>query len=629
MRDLRRPHLAAAMMAVGACVLYCLTLLPGLDLGDTASFQVMAGARVITPRDAYPLYFAIGRVFVWLTPWEPAFALNLASAVEGGIAVGLLVLLAYELSGSVIASVAAGLVLAGSYTFWSQSVIAEVYALHLCFVAGTLLLLLQWERNPTTTRLVVFFAVFALGFGNHLSMILLAPAYTIFLFASAPGRWRSIVTPRVLGVALLCAALGALQYSWNLRTLWLQPDAPSGAVEGLKAFWFDVTKSDWRSTMVLQVPSDALFDRLQLYLFDVRQQFGWVGPLLAFAGAMVLIWRSPRRGVLLLVTYLMNVAFAFGYNVGDGYVFFLPSHLVLAALIAPALGALDRVAGHRAVPSAAMVLWGVWAVYDNFPALNRSHDSRPAQLLAALGSNVDEQRSVLLTDLNWQIQNGLDYVAREPRPNLAHARMADVILYLPAFIRDNLTIGRDIVLTEKAKADLSEAYGTMFVPEPDESSRTPSLSNTIQALPPGTRYVLCVLRADPEFPMDRSDLDRSLNLLTGGRLTGLPDSDYGTVVGLLGQHPVKIESGSRPFRVSVDVDNLQVQVRMESWLAFDTIRRMGFGHVVVGLRHALIVERGVSFVALDALGRATQTVYAGGLFEPQRRYVIRAPGVAR
>jgi hypothetical protein len=134
-----------------------------------------------------------------------------------------------------------------------------------------------------------------------------------------------------------------------------------------------------------------------------------------------------------------------------------------------------------------------------------------------------------------------------------------------------------------------------------------------------------MLRPDTEFPVDRTDLARSLSLLTGGRLAAFPDADYGAVVGVLGEQPIKIESGSRPFRASVTVGGVPVEVRMESWLAFDTIRRMGFGHVVASRRHALIVERGISFVALDASGQPTRTVYAGGLFEPQRRYVIRAP----
>ena len=64
---------------------------------------------------------------------------------------------------------------------------------------------------------------------------------------------------------------------------------------------------------------------------------------------------------------------------------------------------------------------------------------------------------------------------------------------------------------------------------------------------------------------------------------------------------------------------------MESWLPFDTIRRMGFGHVVANRHHALVVERGLSFVALDGTGNPIRTAYLGGIFAPQPRYVIRAP----
>ena len=63
--------------------------LPGLDLGDSASFQTGVGSLTLTPRQAYPLYYGLGNLFVWLHPGEPARALNLASAVYGAIAVGL------------------------------------------------------------------------------------------------------------------------------------------------------------------------------------------------------------------------------------------------------------------------------------------------------------------------------------------------------------------------------------------------------------------------------------------------------------------------------------------------------------------------------------------------------------
>src|SRR5262249_53260124 len=133
---------AAALVASIAFALYRATLLPGFDFGDTGSFQTIVDEPRLTPRDAYPLYFAIGKVFVRATRLDPARALNLASAVEGALAAGLIVLAGAELSGAILAGAAAGLLFATSYTFWSQATIAEVYALHAIFVSLTLLLLL-------------------------------------------------------------------------------------------------------------------------------------------------------------------------------------------------------------------------------------------------------------------------------------------------------------------------------------------------------------------------------------------------------------------------------------------------------------------------------------------------------
>src|SRR5262249_11692140 len=153
------------------------------------------------------------------------------------------------------------------------------------------------------------------------------PAYTLFLLTAAPGGWRSMLTLRVVALAVVIAGLGAAQYGFNLRTLWLMPDPPQSFVDGLQKFWFDVTKSDWRDTMVLQVPREMVRERFEMYWFDLRQQVGAVVPLLAIAGVVRLLIADRRRALLMIVAYAVNVAFAFGYSVGDSHVFYLPSHL--------------------------------------------------------------------------------------------------------------------------------------------------------------------------------------------------------------------------------------------------------------------------------------------------------------
>ena len=150
-----------------------------------------------------------------------------------------------------------------SYTFWSQCVTAEVYALHMVLVLGSLYALFQVGAPADDGAAGRVLRWYALGFGNHLSMILLAPGIVVFLFLAEPRGWRaaSVASRRSRSPSAL-RPLGASQYLWNLRTLWLLPDPPTSDRWSTRSgtFWFDVTKSDWRDTMVLNVPQSMLAD---------------------------------------------------------------------------------------------------------------------------------------------------------------------------------------------------------------------------------------------------------------------------------------------------------------------------------------------------------------------------------
>jgi hypothetical protein len=624
----RRLLFAAAAVAALALALYHATLLPGLDFGDTGFFQTMAGEMTITPRTGYPLYLAIGNVILWITRLDPARGMNLVSAVEGAIACGVIVLVATALSESLLAGVAAALLFAVSYTFWSQAIIAEVYSLHTLFVALTLLLLLRWSARPTLARLALFFAAFALGFGNHLSMILLLPGYALFLLIAAPGGWRSMLRPRVIALALVIAALGSLQYVWNLRGLWQWPNDPPGLAAAMQTFWFDVTKSDWRDTLVLHVPNSMIRERIAMYGFDLFQQFGWTIPLapLGLARLAAIDW---RRALLMAALYLANVIFAFTYNVGDSHVFYLPSHLILALLMAPGLVAFGLAArmpqARQAIVSATCVLaigCAAARAYRDYPALDRSDDHRPAEALARMAAGLDDQHAILLADLNWQLTDGFAYFAKVTRPDIAYAWISDVLLYAPALVQHNLAMGRDVVVTSRARDTIVRAYGPLLPAVEDPRVERYSIADLARDVAPGTRYVLCVLRSVAEFTVDRTDLAAALRTLTRTE-TAVPSGDYVAIAGTAGQPPSLVVGSDTPFRDTVWLDGVRVDVRMESWLDFDTIRRMGFGQVVAARHHALIVERGVSFATFDVNGRPLRVGYAANLFAPQPRYVVR------
>src|SRR5205823_14336941 len=138
-------------------------------------------------------------------------------------------------------------------------------------------------------------------------------------------------------------------------------------------------------------------DRASIYAFDVQQQFGRVIPLIAVAGLVGLFRRDWRIAALLLAIHVANVAFAFGYNVGDKHVFYLPSHLSVALGVAPGLQLAGEIAaGIAAMPgirakdlsisvvSSLAIAYAAARIYDDYPALDRSGDRRPAEIMARL-----------------------------------------------------------------------------------------------------------------------------------------------------------------------------------------------------------------------------------------------------
>lgn len=624
-----RLALASLAVTVAAFLLYRWTLLPGLDFGDTAAFQNAGGSLEATPRQSYPLYFALGNLVVWAARGEPAYGMNLASALAGAVACGLVTYLIGTITGSVAGALTGGLLLAGSYTFWSQAVIAEVYALHVAALAASLVALVWWGRTPgSLRRLAVFFVVYALGFGNHLMMLLLAPAAVVYIALMAGAR--TLVAPRVVGVAALAALLGALQYAWNFVYLWSLPDPPASIGEGLRIFWFDVTKADWRETLVLGIGESGLSSRWPMYFFDLRQQVGLAGIALAVVGTAALARSSWRLTLALLTGYATALAFAITYNVGDVHVFLLPSHLFVilaagcgaAALVSAVRHAARR--GAAVVAALAVLALPAWRIADTYPAVDRSGDRRPVERLAQITSGLSPETSILLAELNWQAQNGLDYYARHLRPEINVLRPGSRMLSLPRLIEENRIHGREVVMTSTARASLEAAYGGLFAIEPDRRAPLQTLASRLAQVRSGMPYVLAVLGPRRALPIDVPDLREACARLTAGR-TSLPLDDvymYVVMAGVAGEPARFVRASRRPFRATVQLGGIDVDVRMESWLAFDTMRRAGFGHVVADGRHVLTLERGASFVALHTDGRPEFTAYAWGLFAPEPRYRI-------
>jgi hypothetical protein len=272
---------------------------------------------------------------------------------------------------------------------------------------------------------------------------------------------------------------------------------------------------------------------------------------------------------------------------------------------------------------AAGLLYPAWRIYDTWPAVDRSGDARPRALLDGLAGDLSPERTLLVADVNWQLQNGLDYYARHIRPELAYVHGADRVMTLPWLIAANWAIGRDVLVTDVTASILRAAYGPLFTIDPDERLAVRPLAERLAPLDDSMTYAIALLRPYPDLPFDATELDAAAARLTGGTATVPHDGVYSIMVGRVGARPLLLRSERRPFRTAVSIGDVTLDIRMESWLPPDTMRRAGFGHVIANRRHVLTLERGVSVVTLTAAGRVVQATYASGLFAPLRRHVVR------
>jgi hypothetical protein len=440
--------------------------------------------------------------------------------------------------------------------------------------------------------------------------------------------------------------LGALQYAWNFRGLWASLEPPTSFAEALAQFWFDVTKADWRETLVMTVSETGLQHRPRMYWFDLGQQFGAPGVILAALGFCYLIWTWPRRALLLLFLYGANLAFAWTYNVGDAYIFFLPSHYVVALCAGAGIAAIVALTARfstrtiAAAVASCLLLYPAWRGYDTFPAVDRSWDDRAVRLLEDFTTPPRPMSSALVAnavygvDTNWQIQNAFEYFMRERRPGipwfttneLVWLEDGDVGARFQTLLDTNLQIGREVLVAPGVYRRLRQlgyngTVGDVRYVESPSGSR--SFSDQIRSHVAGTPYVLSILRPDREYPIDSVALQSAWSWLTGGAVA-LPDMrNFVVVAGYVGSPPLLVRTSDTPYRLRATVAPFELDIRMESWLPTDTIRRSGFGHVIAGRQHVLTLERGVSFLALVPGGRAA---YADGLFAPIPRYLLGIRG---
>ena len=350
-----------------ALAVYNATLTPSLSYksADGNELATVCYTLGLAHATGYPLYTWLGKLFTFIPVGDVAHRINLMSAVMGAAGVALLYLIMLAITGRRLPSAFTALLFAFSLTFWSQAVIAEVYAPNVFMIALTVWLLLGWEagRNspsemgeglltdplspfdelrtpprPGDLRrskirvacLLLAALTFGLSLGTHLSNLGFAPAFVLYVLLV---DWRVLKRPAVIMGALALFGLSCLQFLWlpykasTLNDAFMLRNAPR-TLQGIYRYTLGAFPE-----FKFAFPLQAIPDRIVLYLELLRQNFGVVGIVLGVYGMWEMLFRQTKKFYLFIVMYLVHVFFFIQYRVFDLDVFFIPAHFIYAVFI--------------------------------------------------------------------------------------------------------------------------------------------------------------------------------------------------------------------------------------------------------------------------------------------------------
>jgi len=379
-----------------ALVVYTLTLAPTVTLEDSGELIVASDYLGVPHPPGYPIWSLMTWFFQWIFNGvtyhgypNPAWGVGFCSAFAGALACGTLALLVScsglqilhglkketrvlgEKTESLfccVAGISGGLLLAFSQGMWSQSVIAEVYALNILFQTAVLLFLYRWmvePENPKPLFLMAF--TFGLGLTNHQTLMFMGagvalavllrhirlardfaavgvfyvlmiglnkmmaddPQHTNWCWTSGPanaGFWfwtvYALVVP-VLGLFLpngktVCATyllmlLGLSFYLYMPVSSDQNPPINWGYPRTWEGFMHAITRGQYEKVTLTDVFSPVFLQQIGAYLHDLRAQF--FGPVALLAvwpfAFIVRVGRKNRDWLFTTVAAFIGVGILF------------------------------------------------------------------------------------------------------------------------------------------------------------------------------------------------------------------------------------------------------------------------------------------------------------------------------
>ena len=491
----------AAAVAAASLALYAATLQP--DFGgpeDTPKFQFIGHVLGVPHPPGYPLYVLLSHAFVALPLGTIAYRANLFSAVMAAVACSLAYVIARQLGAGRWAALCAALGLATGASFWRSAVFAEVYSLAAVMAGLTITLLLAWGSRGRARWLIAAFGAFALGLGNHLTIVGVVPAFAAYALTRRHPVW----TMRVVTACALLLVVGVAQY--GLIVLRTRQEAPYVEVraETVPDLFRVVTAERFADQRFAFGPSVLFTEHLPAVASLIARELGVAGTIVFLIGAIAAFSRANAAlvlgaagGMLLMV---LNLS-------GDLKGFITPVMILLWPFAAVGVDAIVRFGRslRRAAPAIATVVLAAAAlipgvnVASNYVSADQSGRTEQARFMRAMFGQLPQGAGLVAEDYSLDMAWTYYTVTGEARPHIDVSRVG----FDATSVRRARTDGHRVFALATAATFLA-AEGLAFTRAAIEG---PTLDEWLASLPRGS--VVVGATAYAPFPSTLSGIGHS------------------------------------------------------------------------------------------------------------------------
>ena len=392
-----------------AFIIYLCTLAPGIRFWDSAELVSAAYSAGIPHPPGFPLYTMLGRALIALGLAEPAFTMNLFSAVCGTFSVILVLSIFQNLNEG--RESPAGYFASAIYAFgsflWMQSTRTEVYTLTILSLLLTLHFFVKYNKEGQKKWLYAGLYFWSLTFVTHSAIASAALIPLIFAGFNRKNitelRLRDVLT----GIAIVIAGLSSFLYL-HIRGN-LNPVIKWGEPETLNGFWSMITVREFAFSINFENLM-SLSERLSNLWLTLNENFSLILALLAIIG----IWIGRKHlflillfifGIIIVVIrenlpppdlrgYLLPVVFT--ASIWAGFTFDSIIDLLKKLMVRVKTG--GRISG--ILSYFAILIFAVCLIFANFPGHNLRGNIRAEQFGREILGSVPDSSIIVLTDVS-------------------------------------------------------------------------------------------------------------------------------------------------------------------------------------------------------------------------------------